>query len=308
MDFLHKNASDISIHEIEWLYLPYQNEMKSLKGFPALSMEEFQRQFFSLCDGYQLIEGLSDGEPSALLLYHLAEGEKNVLEIPVFGYYYRNIRDFSRLFDELLREVVQKTTVIYVSGYCCDRKLYRFLTLTQFGVSMEYCVRKICPISHRSCPYPIVSLSKKEIEENWAEIWTLVRSIIDHLKESPVFYFGDEFTEEAYHEFFLDDSLSLYVAKDENGRFIGLIESNGESEDFILSNIPNRNVGEVVVLEKYRGTGLAEALLAALEKGLSVNGISYSWVNHGTANPNAMGFWDKYFKPYRYEFERKIEF
>lgn len=308
MDFLHKNASELRMEELDLLYLPYRKEMKFLKGFPVLSPEEFRCLLLSCGSAYQVLEGISDDKTVALLLYCLSEGEKNILEIPVFGYYYRNIRDFSRLFDELLREFVQKSTAIYLSGYCHDKELYRFLTLTQFGVSMEYCVRKICPISHRSCPYPIVSLSKKEIEENWAEIWTLVRSIIDHLKESPVFYFGDEFTEEAYHEFFLDDSLSLYVAKDENGRFIGLIESNGESEDFILSNIPNRNVGEVVVLEKYRGTGLAEALLAALEKGLSVNGISYSWVNHGTANPNAMGFWDKYFKPYRYEFERKIEF
>lgn len=307
MDFLHKNASDISIQEIERLYLPYQNEMKSLKGFPVLSTEEFQRQFFSLCDGYQLIEGLSDGEPSALLLYHFSEGEKNVLEIPVFGYYYRDIRDFSRLFDELLREVVQKTTVIYVSGYCCDKKLYRFLTLTQFGVSMEYCVRKLRPIPHHSSRCSIVSLTKTEIEENWPEIWALVSSIINHLKGSPVFYFGDEFTEEAYHEFFLDDSLSLYVAKNENGQFVGLIEANVESEDFILSHVPNRNVGEAIVLEEYRGTGLAEALLATLEKDLSSSGVSYSWVNHGTANPNAMGFWDKYFKPYRYEFERTIE-
>lgn len=30
------------------------------------------------------------------------------------------------------------------------------------------------------------------------------------------------------------------------------------------------------------------------------------WVEHGTANPNARGFWKKYFKTYQYELVRTI--
>lgn len=31
------------------------------------------------------------------------------------------------------------------------------------------------------------------------------------------------------------------------------------------------------------------------------------WVEHGTANPNARGFWNKYFDTYRYELIREIK-
>ena len=33
----------------------------------------------------------------------------------------------------------------------------------------------------------------------------------------------------------------------------------------------------------------------------------YLWVGHGTANPNARGFWNKYFKTYQYELVRTIK-
>ena len=35
-------------------------------------------------------------------------------------------------------------------------------------------------------------------------------------------------------------------------------------------------------------------------------GYKYMWVEHGTATPNARGFWNKYFLPYQYELVRTI--
>ena len=35
-------------------------------------------------------------------------------------------------------------------------------------------------------------------------------------------------------------------------------------------------------------------------------GYKCMWVEHGTANPNARGFWNKYFLPYQYELVRTI--
>lgn len=36
-------------------------------------------------------------------------------------------------------------------------------------------------------------------------------------------------------------------------------------------------------------------------------GYKYMWVEHGTANPNARGFWNKYFTTCHYELVRRVE-
>lgn len=51
---------------------------------------------------------------------------------------------------------------------------------------------------------------------------------------------------------------------------------------------------------------LAEALLRYVEARAKCEGAEYMWVQHGTANPNARGFWNKYFSTYEYELVRTI--
>lgn len=43
---------------------------------------------------------------------------------------------------------------------------------------------------------------------------------------------------------------------------------------------------------EYRGTGLSETLLRFAEKRALEEGYKNMWVEHGTANPNARGFWN----------------
>lgn len=53
--------------------------------------------------------------------------------------------------------------------------------------------------------------------------------------------------------------------------------------------------------------GVAQALLHLLEADLRAAGVEYEWVEHGTANPTARGFWNKYFETVEYEFIREIK-
>lgn len=57
---------------------------------------------------------------------------------------------------------------------------------------------------------------------------------------------------------------------------------------------------------KYRGFGLAEKLLRFSEQIAIAKGYKYMWDEHGTANPNARGFWKKHFQTYSYELIRTI--
>lgn len=88
---------------------------------------------------------------------------------------------------------------------------------------------------------------------------------------------------------------------------VGIIQWNHEPDEFVCGSEKSVNVGEAYVIPQYRGTGLARKLLEFAENRARRNGAIYMWVEHGTANPNARGFWNKYFDTYRYELIREIK-
>ena len=86
-----------------------------------------------------------------------------------------------------------------------------------------------------------------------------------------------------------------------------MIESNSESDVFAFQNTKSVNVGEIYVMPKYRGSSLSKELLQFVIEYEKQKDARYLWVGHGTANPNARGFWNKYFKTYQYELVRTIK-
>lgn len=115
---------------------------------------------------------------------------------------------------------------------------------------------------------------------------------------------GDEFTEEAYREFFLDEGTNLHVAFDQKGNMIGMIETNGERCGLI--GLPSVNVGEVFVKREWRGKGVSASLLSYAYEYERKRSVTTLWVEHGTANPNARAFWGNYFETFEYEMDRII--
>ena len=91
-----------------------------------------------------------------------------------------------------------------------------------------------------------------------------------------------------------------------NNEMIGMIEWNKEN-DLLFGGGKSANVGEIFVYPTYRGTKLSEELLHMAGKRAKEEGFDYLWVEHGTANPNARGFWNKYFETHQYELVRTIK-
>lgn len=283
------------------MYRRYLAEMVHHPALPQKTEEEFFAELRTK-KAYALLGLEQDGELKAALLYESGDG---LLEVPVFGYGFREVKYLSMLFQKLLEREVRQSTTVDFSCYCHDEQTVRYLSMTRFGICMESCVREIRPVQGAAKSAAIRKLSKEELNARWEEVWPLVRLILEHLQASPVFWFGDEYTEEGYKEFFQEENTSVFAAE-QNGRLIGLIESNSEEEGFLLSDNAY-NIGEAVLLPEYRRQGLAEALLQAAEEDLLAQGINYSWVTHGTCNPNACAFWDRHFEPYTYCMERSIE-
>ena len=100
---------------------------------------------------------------------------------------------------------------------------------------------------------------------------------------------------------------ALYERLSKDDEIIGMIESNSESDVFAFHSTKSVNVGEVYVIPEYRGSSLSRDLLHFVIEYEKQKGAGYLWVGHGTANPNARGFWNKYFKTYQYELVRTIK-
>lgn len=294
--------------DIDTAKLYYDSYFKQMNYNTAIILKPFS-EFFSfmnkMAEGAKIIE-IKKEITLASLMYKKTSEEVDHITIPVFAYYYKDIKYFSYVFAELLRKEISKTTIIEFEGYANDEQLFKYLSMTKFCITMETGIRKLSYVYKPSKNYKIVKLEKEEIENNFDKIWELISKIFDHLADSPIFYKNDEYTKAEYKELYMHRNTDVFVAKKDD-EYIGLIESNDEKEGFLLFN-DGYNISDIIVLKEYRKTGLAESLLAAVEYELTnKRDIKYGWVNHGTANPNACAFWDRYFKPYKYCFERKIE-
>lgn len=290
------------------LYDKYIKEMNRFDFFAHMTLDCFKTYLDGKLPELQAVTAYMEDRICGCLLYKY-DAENACCILPVYGYFAEDEGTLGRLFAYLADKLVAKGDCKFsVHLYAHDDAAIRLYSMMQFGMMSEKCIRRIPDYEQAlSGEYTLSTLSKEEIMEKWAEVWGLTKAIVDHLKSSPVFYPGEEFTEEVYREFFLDGSTAVHAAFDSNGNMVGIIESNQSPELFLCPYSKSVNVGEVYVVPSLRGTGLAKELLHYAENYERKGGAELSWVEHGTANPNARGFWNKYFNTWQYEMVRDIK-
>ena len=290
------------------LFGMYLQEMRHFAYLTPLSEQEFTERLQNELTGSRVLTALENGEITGILFYHPHEAGA-ACSIPVCGYYYRNEKILGRLFQKLAEiEVGDQGCSFSVGLYAHDATAICLYSMMQFGMISEKGIRRIEKYTCGTAQgYEFKHLSRCEVEAHWTEIWELTQSIIDHLKGSPVFYPCNEFTEEVYREFYLSPDTTVHAALDGSGRMVGIIETNRSEEMLLFPRGSSVNVGEAYVVRELRGSGLAAQLLFFAESYERAQGAAFSWVEHGTANPNARGFWNKYFDTWQYEMVRKIE-
>lgn len=295
-----------NVDRYELLYQSYRKEMESFPSEICMDYIQFSSMLSRQLKDMSFIEIESDNQ-YGFLYYHHQKDEAAHIRVPVYGYYAENEKMMVRLFQKLANVVdMNGTNEFSISIYSHDCACMQALHTMQFGNMAEKCIKKI--ESEPLEPLPgtcIRELNKEEIESRWAEVWNAVNQIVLHLTKSPVFYKGEEFTEEAYRDFFMGESVHAIAALAKD-RIVGIIEWNDEANPMISASQCSANVGEAFVYPEFRGTGLAKRLLRYAESAAFENGAKYMWVEHGTANPEARGFWNKYFSTYQYELIRTI--
>lgn len=302
MEKYFDDICDISYHK-------HCEEVKHHIFLKVMSKSSFVTFFRQKLEGMNCLVGIENGKCIGFLLYSLRNEKTEVnCAIPTWGYGSNSEypeKTIGYLFQSLAGQIVLDKKVNFsVRLYAHDEKIQKLFSFMQFGIIAEKGIRRIVEIEHSS-DFKVREISKNELEEKWREIWGLLAQLISHLQKSPVFYSCGEFTEEVYKGFLEDSGTKVYVAEDAN-KIIGLIESNSENVE-LFPDVLAVNVGEAYVIPAYRGHKVAQALLHCLDRNLLANSVEYEWVEHGTANPNARGFWNKYFETFEYEFIRNIE-
>lgn len=296
---------------IDIVYQKYMQEFNTLeverKGFETV--KQYIENVWNEMEGAVL----TDDTVKGFLLYTAYQDEQGVIQcnIPSWGYgavTEKRTEIMSRIFTHLADKLVKDAKVHFeISVYAHDDEMIHLFSMLQFGIQAETGIRKVAMKNWTETKGMVIrELPKTELCNRWNEIWELVKGIVEHLQKSPVFYPGDEFTEEIYREFFTDEDTRVCIAEKE-GQYIGVIEVNASGRNFIVTKKEGYNVGEAYVLPKHRGSEVAHRLLEYTEKLTMQHNLNYQWVEHGTANPNARGFWNKYFTTHIYTFIRDIE-
>ena len=294
---------------IEKLYEKYLSECAHNAALEDIELVSFKEMLNNKLSNRECVR-IDDGANGQGILYYSLKREGNIqiCKVPVYGYWASSEKILSKLFCKLSDEVIKNGDAEFqINLYAHDSEALKLFSMMQFGYMSERGRLEIDNPHHCfSEGYTIKTLTKDEIEEHWNEVWEMTNAIVYHLKQAPVFYPGYEFTEQIYKDFFMDSGTSLHVAFSKRNKMIGMIESNCESDlfDFHKHSV---NAGEVYVIPEYRGSALSKDLLQFAADYEKQRGADYLWVVHGTANPNARGFWNKYFKTYQYELVRKIE-
>lgn len=306
---IEKNIKKYKEDIIRISFDAYRKVKLTLKALPERSIADykvFMEDKLSSMDGLVYLE---DGKCAGYMMYYeWEEADGLYCRVPEWGLGAETDnreKIIGYLFQVLADEKVKEKTIHFsVELYAHDLEIQRLFSYMEFGIQAE---TGVCELENFEgmAGTNIRVISKEELEKRWTEVWRLVEQLVNHLKKSPVFYFGEEFTEEVYKEFFLDGATTVYIAE-QTGEIVGLIQTNEDTLEPLFSEKEAANTADVFVLPEYRGTDVAKELLFYAMRELKKNNYSYVWVEHGTANPNARHFWNKYFTTYKYEMVRRV--
>lgn len=258
------------------------------------------------------MEVIRSGE-SGFMYYELLKGNGRLrCRVPEYGYNADSEKTAVRLFQLLADRIADDIGAgvpcdFSASLYSGDTECINAFHMMQFGTMLEAGIKKLTGPTADNANDGIMlkSLAKAELKARWNDVWGMTAQIVRHLQKSPVFYPGHEFTEDVYRDFFMSPDTEVICAF-RGGTPVGMIEWNRDENRLLCPKDGSVNVGEIYVIPELRRTGLAERLLGFAEGRAYEAGAGYMWLEHGTANPNARGFWNKYFKTYKYELVRTI--
>jgi len=212
-------------------------------------------------------------------------------------------RVYSKLYQAAAEKWVKEGIISHaIALYAHDKATMNSFFYNGFGLR---CIDAICMleeivvIENSSLNY--VELPKEE----WGILLELHNLLIAHLGCSPTFMSYPSINEEEFFKRTGEDT-RFFAVKDENC-CIAFIKIGAEGENFACNDSSMMNICGAYCLPEYRGTGVYHNLLAYLISVLKSEGYQRLGVDFESINPNACGFWFKYFTEYTNSVVRRID-
>lgn len=196
-----------------------------------------------------------------------------------------------------------------INVYAHDTEMIKAFIFNQFNIMCTNEIRNLdVPIvTSKSEGFTFKEFSEKESRVHKETLLQLWRDLANHLRQSPTYYLGAEFTDAAYWEHINAPGTRLWAALDETQQVCGVVDTSHDAFCFAWNDTGTLNVGDLYVTPECRGKGAAQSLLQYAAGVLKQENYRRLWVMHGTANPNALHFWGKYFTPFIYQLTRSID-
>lgn len=233
---------------------------------------------------------------------------------PIYGYGIKKGTDrgkIASLLFQYISELLLKNNVRHyvITIYAHDKEVIEAFVLNQFGIICTDVIKNIdVPfITEKVDGFVFKEFSKKDIQEHKGTLLQIWRDLANHLRKSPAYYYGDEFTDNAYWEYVNNDNTRLFATMDGVQQIIGIVDASRYGNCFANSDVFTVNIGDLYLDPVYRGKQVAQSLLQFVSDILIKDNYKRLWVQHGTVNPNALRFWDRYFTGFTYQLTRSID-
>lgn len=136
------------------------------------------------------------------------------------------------------------------------------------------------------------------------ELAFLNNMLIAHLGKSPCFISYPSTTGEALSA---QAESNRFFAAIREGKPIAYLRLSSEGETFVTLDDSMPNISGAACLPQYRGSGVAQNLLAYLTAVLAKEGYTRLGVDFESFNPTARGFWLKHFTAYTAGVVRRVD-
>lgn len=217
--------------------------------------------------------------------------------------------DIDRTFTSMLTELggCSSLTGVDIAAFTCpvtDPAFNHTLSQNGFGVR---CADAVVSLDDLPTLAPEIGLVIEEVP--WQRATELIepkRSLGKHLASSPMFMEHFDFSPE-FIASKSEERQSVHVAARDGDRYIAYIEATFDGENYLTRSPQMRNICGAGVLPEYRNCGIMQALLVLLADKYRAEGVQALGVDYETFNPNARGFWERFFQPYTWSWERRFD-
>lgn len=274
----------------------YRRERQSVPALPDRGLDFFRENLRELLREGTGLWACENEIPVGFLLFGgVYEGEKGEKTVgsPVTGYgicHERRGKIIGLLFQALAASLFgQYVQTFQVTAYAHDTDVLWEYGMLSFAMQHTDLVRRTDqPIrSETAGHYRFQEVRKEELPRHREVIIGLYRSLLDHLRSSPVFYHCRWFLPvEDRFEDFLEEGLRVFAVFD-GEQLIGMISAEQGDGTLSESDRADMGMGDVFILPEHRGQGLSAALLGFAGDRLRESGAKRLYVTHGTINPAA---------------------